>query len=555
MAGKIPFWATDRKNILSVLSKDGHKLRELPEEFYNDVEIVTAAVTDVGSVLQQATDGIKMNCEVVAAAFKSDERSFEYASESLKNSQTFVTSLIALENQTRSFGACALQNASPGIQADPTVVLASVTQRGTSLAYAATELKNDPTIASAAIKQNAKAFEFVSASLRSDPDIIRAVLESMGLTFDFSSIISSGKSPMGDRDLMLMLAPLGSHALKFASVEIKNDREVVLAAVRADCRALSFASREMRNDPEIVLAATAGDCNGMMSLWASDELLSNRDFALQVVSQSDRNRSGLHLENFSQAVCSDPQVAVAAVQNGGYVSHCSIGPWRTAEERELYWFLFKTAVSRNGDMLSQGFIVTRENKDVVMLAVTKGVRLCGHHSADTRGTRALSYASQELQADPEIVLAAVELNGEALEYASTNLRADFDVVATAVAQNADALVWASQDLKSGLYTQIKEKLNPHRCFVVVLLGMTSFALVSEENLEGSDEFGPKTKSVVFRAETAAPLTGCCFLQMLGNFDPETGTSIKKQIAGFIGIPQGAFLKKLRAAEANLKSKK
>mmetsp|Transcript_50111 Transcript_50111/g.100851 ORF Transcript_50111/g.100851 Transcript_50111/m.100851 type:complete len:555 (+) Transcript_50111:56-1720(+) len=554
MAGKIPFWATDRKTILSVLSKCGHKLCELPEEFYKDLEIVTAAVTNHGQALEHATDLIKTNREVVAAAFKSHERSFEYASEGLKNSPSFVTSLIALEKPTWGW-ACALKNASPGIQADPAVVLASVTKRGTSLEHAATELKNDPTIASAAIKQNAKAFEFVSASLRSDPDIIRAVLESMGLTFDFSSIISSGKSPMGDRDLMLMLAPLGSHALKFASVEIKNDREVVLAAVRADCHALSFASSEMRNDPEIVLAATAGDCNGMMSLWASDELLSNRDFALQVVSQSDRNRSGLHLENFSQAVCSDPQVAVAAVQNGGYVSHCSIGPWRTAEERELYWFLFKTAVSRNGDMLSQGFIVTRENKDVVMLAVTKGVRLCGHHSADTRGTRALSCASQELRADPEIVLAAVELNGEALEYASETLRADFDVVATAVAQNADALVWASQDLKSGLYTQIKEKLNPHRCFVVVLLGMTSFALVSEENLEGSDELEPKTKSAVFRAETAAPLTGCCFLQMLGNFDPETGTSIKKQIAGFIGIPQGAFLKKLQAAEANLENKK
>jgi len=295
----------------------------------------------------------------------------------------------------------------------------------------------------------------------------------------------------------------------------------------------------------------------MMSLWASDELLSNRDFALQVVSQSDRDRSGLHVEHFSQAVRSDPQVAMAAVQNGAYVSQCSlINTYRTAEGRELYLLLCKTAVIRDGDMLREDHTYTlRKNKDVVMLAVTKGVRLCGHHSADTRGTRALSYASQELQADPEIVLAAVELNGEALEYASETLRADFDVVATAVSQNADALVWASQDLKSGLYTQIKEKLNPHRCFVVVLLGMTSFALVSEENLEGSDELEPKTKSAVFRAETAAPLTGRCFLQMLGNFDPETGTSIKKQIAGFIGIPQGAFLKKLQAAEVNLENKK
>ena len=192
-----------------------------------------------------------------------------------------------------------------------------------------------------------------------------------------------------------------------------------------------------------------------------------------------------------------------------------------------------------------------------MLAVTKGVRFYEHSDRGTRGGRALFYASEELQADPEIVLAAVERNGRALQYASTNLRADFGVVLTAVSQHADALLWASQDMKSGLLTQVKEQLNLHRCFVVVLLGMMTFAQTFVASLEESDVPEPKRSSAVFRkVEDSAPLTaGCCFLQMLGNFDPETGTSIKKHIAAFVGIPRGSFLKKLRAAHANLEKEK
>ena len=37
--------------------------------------------------------------------------------------------------------------------------------------------------------------------------------------------------------------------------------------------------------------------------------------------------------------------------------------------------------------------------------------------------RALKYASEELQADREVVLAAVQQNGEALTYASRELQA------------------------------------------------------------------------------------------------------------------------------------
>ena len=147
--------------------------------------------------------------------------------------------------------------------------------------------------------------------------------------------------------------------------------------------------------------------------------------------------------------------------------------------------------------------------------------------------------------DHELVLAAVENNGRALEFASARLCTNFEVVVTAVAQDAAGLLWASPDMKTGLFAQIQENLNLHRCFVVLLLGMVSsdhtfFVAHSEKFPSGN-----------FKKSATINAIGRCLLATLGNFDPETGTSIKMQIADFIGLPRGTFLKKLRAARANI----
>jgi hypothetical protein len=47
----------------------------------------------------------------------------------------------------------------------------------------------------------------------------------------------------------------------------------------------------------------------------------------------------------------------------------------------------------------------------------------------------LQYASDDLKADKEVVLAAVTQNGNALQYASEDLKADKEVVLAAVTQN------------------------------------------------------------------------------------------------------------------------
>ena len=64
---------------------------------------------------------------------------------------------------------------------------------------------------------------------------------------------------------------------------------------------------------------------------------------------------------------------------------------------------------------------------------------------------ALEYASKELRADREIVLAAVKRNGWALRFASKELRADRQFVLAAVKAGGDALQFASVELRADRY--------------------------------------------------------------------------------------------------------
>ena len=61
---------------------------------------------------------------------------------------------------------------------------------------------------------------------------------------------------------------------------------------------------------------------------------------------------------------------------------------------------------------------------------------------------ALKHAAAELRSDREVVLAAVAGDGSALEYASAELRADREVVLAAVAQDGSALAYAAAELKA-----------------------------------------------------------------------------------------------------------
>ena len=62
----------------------------------------------------------------------------------------------------------------------------------------------------------------------------------------------------------------------------------------------------------------------------------------------------------------------------------------------------------------------------------------------------MRFASKDLQNDKEVVLAAVNQNGESLRFASKDLQNDKDIVLDAISKRAISLQYASKELQRDL---------------------------------------------------------------------------------------------------------
>ena len=99
------------------------------------------------------------------------------------------------------------------------------------------------------------------------------------------------------------------------------------------------------------------------------------------------------------------------------------------------------AVEKDGDALQYASPELRSDDKVVLVAVAQD-------TIDHGPNRALQYASKELRSDREFILKAVTENGFALQYASEELRSDQEVVLAAVTNDGMAIQKASPTLKS-----------------------------------------------------------------------------------------------------------
>jgi Domain of unknown function (DUF4116) len=94
-----------------------------------------------------------------------------------------------------------------------------------------------------------------------------------------------------------------------------------------------------------------------------------------------------------------------------------------------------TAVNQNGNALQYASNDLKNDKEIVMTAVQQD----GY---------ALRYASNDLKNDKEIVMTAVQQDGYALQYVGNELRNDREIVLIAVEQNGECLGYVSDKLRS-----------------------------------------------------------------------------------------------------------
>mmetsp|Transcript_30841 Transcript_30841/g.89704 ORF Transcript_30841/g.89704 Transcript_30841/m.89704 type:complete len:764 (+) Transcript_30841:135-2426(+) len=189
--------------------------------------------------------------------------------------------------------------------------------------------------------------------------------------------------------------------LASAPAVVKGDRDLIFGALMASQgAALQYASEEVRGDRKVVLEATK--YAGVAFREASAELRNDRAFVLEAVAIH-----GAALSGASEALRGDRSLLVEAAKQGA------------------------------GSSLQGATLQLRSDQDLVLELVT----------ADPQAFR---HAAEELREDKAFALRVAAASGRALQYMPARLQADREVVAAAVGENVAAALFAHTSRRAEL---------------------------------------------------------------------------------------------------------
>ena len=161
---------SEYKNLVIIAITNNFSLFNISQDLQNDKDIVIAAVSQSGLILQYTNDIMKNDKDVVLAAIKSSPVSLIYASLNIKNDKDII--LIAVSQ----FGYL-LKYASTNLQNDKDVVLAAVEEHGNSLLYASNILKTDIDVILKAASESFYSLCFIDEELLNNKYIQKAIDE------------------------------------------------------------------------------------------------------------------------------------------------------------------------------------------------------------------------------------------------------------------------------------------------------------------------------------------------------------------------------------------
>ncbi|CAE6920617.1 unnamed protein product [Symbiodinium sp. CCMP2592] len=387
--------------------------KRLAENLKSDREVVLSAVQSEGCRLQHATERLKDDRSLVLAAVSSDGAALAFASKRLRCDKG-----LALAAVTKC--GTALQFCAAFLQEDEDVVFAAVGQDPTALRFASTGMKCNPSIITAAATEVSGDIDwsriFTCSALTEDVDVAATAI---GLDWRAGEYVSPGlrsnsqfvKSAVLLNGLVLQLVP-----------ENVRQHATVLRAVQQNGLALQFAGEELRADQRVVREAILQ--NAMALEFASEVLRTRRDVVLMAVV-----RNGHALQFASEDLQQDHTLVLTAARRFFFADWSWFFQDKAIKDRR---HIAIAAVSMDASALPH--TGRQADKEVVLAALQRDGQM-------------LEFASEDLQADPSLVLAAVASDGTALRFASNALRGCRKVVVAAVRQNGLALQFAEHSLR------------------------------------------------------------------------------------------------------------
>lgn len=276
-----------------------------------------------------------------------------------------------------------LQRVPEALKSDKQVVLAANKQDGAAFKSAAEALKFDKQFVSAAVKQHGEAFKFAAEALTMDKQFVLAAVRQNGAALE----VAAG-ALKADKQVVLEAVKQNGRVLQFAAKALNVDKQFVLAAVKQNAAAFEFAAEALQADRQFVLEAVKQNVAGFK--FAAEALRLDKRFVLEGVKQNVAAFKFAHL-----ALRTTKPFVLQVVEHNCLALHFDLedGNW------------------------------TDEGKPMP-------IEQYGKH---------ILFFGSELEADKDVVVAAVQNNGLALEFAAEALKTDRQVVLAAVKQNAAAL--------------------------------------------------------------------------------------------------------------------
>jgi hypothetical protein len=199
---------------------------------------------------------------------------------------------------------------------------------------------------------------------------------------------------------------------------------------------IKAASPELRADKDVMLVAIKSAGPHMVNVLklASESVLEDRNFIYDLITSEYGHHHAL-LRHVAPAIAADREVVLAAMNHS-----CWAFRW-AAEELKADRELAMMAVSQKGcgallGSVAKSLIGSAETTDTELVLAAVGT------SCD-----ALDYV-EELQADRNLMMAAIRVNGDCIEHIATDLKADREIVAEAVSAPGYQLMHAAKELQS-----------------------------------------------------------------------------------------------------------
>jgi len=212
----------------------------VPEEFINDVEIVSAAVK-AGWSLDKVTDDLKNDKSVLMAAVQNNPRTFEKLTDEQRNDEEIL--LAAMESKNGGSFYTPFQFASDELKSNKKLILKVLSYSGNSLQYVQDSLKKDKEIVLEAAKQDGYSLQYADESFRQDREVVMFAARDGASNY----IDSSFKK---DQEICLSLIKKNAGNIFWCDESLKKDKGFMIKAIEQN-KFVTLEETSLNSEPEI----------------------------------------------------------------------------------------------------------------------------------------------------------------------------------------------------------------------------------------------------------------------------------------------------------------